>query len=110
MSTRNSVANQQSNSEAYLAVELAAYQELLRQVRQTFNAHLVALSISVLVSVAGGILMVSGKSMEGTVSAITGSGAGAYFSQVAQSSSKESSKKLDKLVKEVKALRDSPQE
>jgi hypothetical protein len=97
-----------ANSHPYLAVEMDAYRELLRQARQTFNVHLVTITVSVGVSLTGCFLMASGKAMEGTVSAVTGSGAAAYLCQVARISNRESSKKLEKLVKEVKVLRQPP--
>ena len=48
-----------------------------------------------------------GKTLEGAATGLTGTGVAAYCRYLAKASSKESDRKLTKLVKEIKLLKDA---
>lgn len=82
-------------------MELDILREHLRQARLTFNLSCFTLALSLGISLIGGILLFTGKSTEGTVNAATGLVSATFCAQV----SKDSSEKLDRLTKTLKALR-----
>ena len=63
---------------------------------------------SIAVSLVGVGLVLTGKPIEGSASAAAGAGSGVLVSQVTRNASRETNRKLDRLVKEVKALRQPP--
>jgi hypothetical protein len=45
----------------YLTIEMRAYEEWLRQTRQIFNIHLIAITASLCIGVVGGIVQCRGR-------------------------------------------------
>ena len=92
----------------YLTIELNAYNEMLRQTRQTFNLYYAVVIISALFGILGSVgFIFHGKTLEGAAAGLTGTGVAAYFSCLAKASRKESDRKLTKLVKEIKLLKEA---
>ncbi|MEL6553311.1 MAG: hypothetical protein AAFQ63_07610 [Cyanobacteria bacterium J06621_11] len=88
----------------YQDIELDVYKEMLRQARQTFNMHCIGVIVCGALTVSGGYAFLStGRPVEGAVTGAAGTGVVAYFSKLARDSIKESERKLNKLVKQVKA-------
>lgn len=92
----------QFSPDPYLALLMETYREGLRQVRQAHNIHIAAIFMSVVVSVFGFCLLLKGETTGGTVTAATGVGASAFCSRIAKVSSKESERKLNKLMKDIR--------
>lgn len=94
-----------SSNDPYLDVEINAYNELLRQAEQTFNIHITAIGSSFLIAVVGSLVFLHNQAPGGVITAAMGTGVGGVCVQVARETSKESNKKIEKLIKEVKTLR-----
>jgi hypothetical protein len=73
----------------------ATHQEILRQIRHSFNLYTIAITTSLAIGAFGGGLLLSGKTTEGAVTAIGGIGVSAICSQL----SKESQERLELLLK-----------
>lgn len=82
---------------------LDLFHEHLRQARQIFNYYVVAVALSLGISVIGAGLLISGKASEGSVTTATGLISTTLCSQIA----KESGEKLEELREDLKALRPS---
>jgi hypothetical protein len=90
-------------SDPYQDIELDAYKEMLRQARQTFNMHCFGVIICVVLTAGGGYAFLSsGRTVEGAITGGAGTGAIAYFSKLARDSIKDSERKLNKIVKQIK--------
>ena len=96
MSRENSQPNNPNDFDFYQKV---VFKEHQYQARKTFNLFLVATVTSLGISAIGGALLISGKATEGAVTSATGLLSTTFCSQVA----KESSKKLDDLLRDLKA-------
>lgn len=85
----------------YQLIQCSILRERIRQTRQTFNLAQLGIVMSLAVITAGCVLLLMGKSTEGTVNTVTGGLSIPFFFQVA----KDSSDKLDELTEDVKKLR-----
>ena len=99
--------NNSTPPDPYLAVELDVYKEYLRQNQQTFNICVGVILASLCMAIVGCFVLMKGRTIEGTVTATTGAGGLAYCFKVAQDSNKDSAKKLEKLIKDLKVPRKS---
>ena len=79
---------------------MKAYHELLRQARQTFNCQILTVQVSIFIILVGCSLPFIGSPTEGVLMAVAGGGTGAFCNQLA----KDSQRKLEQLVREVKSL------
>ncbi|PZO20894.1 MAG: hypothetical protein DCF25_05960 [Leptolyngbya foveolarum] len=87
----------------YQDIELDAYKEMLRQARHTFNLHCLGVIVCAAITAGGGYAFLStGRTVEGAVTGAAGTGAIACFSKLARDSIKDSERKLNRIVKQVK--------
>jgi hypothetical protein len=105
MTIPKSSPNLVSANNPYLTVELDAYKELLRHAQQIFNIHIFAVGASVFVIFLGLWLLYTGNNKEGTVATSVGAGAVAYCSKLAKESSRESSERIKRLLKEIREVK-----
>lgn len=101
MSAQHAHQNLFPQSDPYLEITVEAYRELLRQTRQTFNCQVFSIVVSIVVLLVGCGLPFVGYPTEGVLMAIAGGGTSGFCNRLA----KESQRKLERLVREVKSLR-----
>lgn len=87
----------------YLSFELEMFREYLRQNQQTFNMNVAGMLASLAIATVGSFAIFHGKAIEGTFTTTAGTGGLALCCKRSQESSRESAKKLEKLLKELKA-------
>jgi len=87
-------------NEPYQEIEVAVYQELVRQAQQTFNVHLFSVRAFIIVILIGCVVTFAGHPIEGIPMVVVGSGSTRLCQQLA----KESQYKLERLLREVKYL------
>lgn len=93
------------SSDPYQNIELNAYEEMLRQARQTFNMHCFGVIVCTILAAGGGYAFLNnGKAVEGAVTGAAGTGA-ICCGKLARDSLKESERRLSKIVKQVKTAR-----
>jgi hypothetical protein len=95
------------DSDPYVSMEMAVYQEMLHEVRSNHVMHLISIGASLAIVALGGVLWLHEKPMEGAITGSFGTGTSAFYIRLSQMSSRASSRKLDKLLKEVKQHRHS---
>jgi hypothetical protein len=94
-------ASTSESQDPYTEIEMETLREILRQARQSFNLHLVAMSASVSIGLIGGGILLLGKTTEGTVTA----GAGMISSTLCAQVHKDSQRKLEMLTERLEYLR-----
>ena len=97
--TSPNFSSNNSRSDAYHKMMQDVFHEHLRQARQTFNVSVVAVAVSLGISVIGAGFLISGKD-QGSITTATGLISTTLCSQIA----KESSEKLEELREDLKAL------
>lgn len=99
------IERQSCPSDPYQNIELGAYEEMLRQARQTFNMHCFGVVICTIFAAGGGYAFINnGRAVEGAMTGAAGTGA-ICCGKLARDSLKESERRLSKIVKQVKAAR-----
>ncbi|MHC5739990.1 TRADD-N-associated membrane domain-containing protein [Nostoc sp.] len=86
-----------SNGDLYLMTQLVIFKEHIRQAKVSFNLSVVASTLSLTICVLGGILVLTGKATEGTVTTSGGLISTTLCSQMAQASSEKLKQLADDL-------------
>lgn len=90
------------SSDLYSKIVVDVFKENLRQAKAIFNLSIVALSTSIIVSIIGAGLIISGNGNEGSITAASGLISVTCCSQIAKQSS-EKTKALTEFANRLKA-------